>query len=103
MSDALARSTDPDTSHEAADSLDPTDLELIVLNAIRKYPNGCIGEQIERDLSNIPYRTISPRFKPLTDKGYIIDTGERRKASSGRTQRVMLAIEHASKGRMTGR
>jgi hypothetical protein len=39
-------------------------------------------------------QTISPRFAPLMRKGFIYDTGERRKASSGRSQRVMKVVKH---------
>jgi len=38
-------------------------------------------------------QTISPRFAPLIRKGFIADTGEKRKAKSGRSQRVMKIIQ----------
>jgi len=38
-------------------------------------------------------QTISPRFAPLVRKGFIEDTGERRKASTGHSQRVMKVIK----------
>lgn len=91
----FARSTDPQTSKNAITETSATHLEQLVLAAIRFFPNGCIGEDIERLLSHIPYRTVSPRFRPLIEKGLVLDTGEKRKASSGRSQRLMLAAEVA--------
>ena len=86
-----ARNTDPDTSHEAAESIDTTALERIVYDTIKQFPNGCIGDDVVRMLPQFGIQTISPRYAPLLRKGWIIDTGERRPARSGRSQRVMKA------------
>lgn len=86
-----ARNTDPDTSHDAANSVDTTELERIVYEVIKQFPNGCIGDDVVRMLPQFGIQTISPRYAPLMRKGWVIDTGERRKARSGRSQRVMLA------------
>ena len=37
-------------------------------------------------------QTITPRYAKLIEKGFIEDTGERRKGLSGRGQRVMRSI-----------
>jgi len=87
-----ARNTDPETSHEAAESLDTTELERIVYEVIKMFPNGCIGDDVVRMLPQFGIQTISPRYAPLLRKGWIVDTGEKRKARSGRSQRVMKAI-----------
>lgn len=87
-----ARNTDPETSHEAAESLDTTELERIVYEVIKMFPNGCIGDDVVRMLPGFGIQTISPRYAPLLRKGWIVDTGEKRKARSGRSQRVMKAI-----------
>lgn len=87
----MARSTDPITSHEAAQSIDTTELERIVYETIRQFPNGCISDEVLRLLPTYTHQTISPRYAPLIRKGWVIDTGEKRKARSGRSQRVMLA------------
>lgn len=86
-----ARNTDPDTSHEAAESIDTTELERIVYDVIKMFPNGCIGDDVVRMLPQYGVQTVSPRYAPLIRKGWVIDTGERRKARSGRSQRVMIA------------
>mgnify|MGYP000163802950 CR=1 FL=1 len=90
---AFARNTDPDTSQDAAKSFDPTFLESKVLSVIQQYGSlGCIKDDVMKHfrLEDVP--TISPRFAPLMRKGWIEDTGERRRGLSGRPQRVMRAI-----------
>jgi hypothetical protein len=87
------RYTDPETSHEAAGSIDTTELERIVYETIKMFPNGCISDEVLRMLPTFTHQTISPRYAPLIRKGWVIDTGERRKARSGRSQRVMKAAE----------
>lgn len=86
------RKTDPDTSHEAAKKLNLTQLEDTVLSAIQQFPNGCISDDVLKTLPAWGVETITPRYAALLRKGHIIDTGERRKAKSGRNQRVMKAI-----------
>ena len=86
------RHTDPDTSYAAAQSVDATELERIVYETIKLFgSNGCISDEIMRVLHNYGVQTISPRYAPLLRKGFIVDTGERRMARSGRTLRVMKA------------
>jgi len=95
------RNTDPDTSYEAADSIDTTVLERIVYDTIKKFPNGCINDEVLALLPGFTHQTISPRYAPLLRKGWIIDTGDRRKARSGRSQRVMKAAvkeDHETQG-----
>jgi hypothetical protein len=87
----LARSTDPETSHEAAHSIDTNAMESVVYDVIRMFPNGCIGDDVVRMLPQYGIQTISPRYAPLIRKGWVIDTGEKRQARSGRSQRVMKA------------
>lgn len=89
----MVRTTDPDTSVEAAHSVDSTQLEAMVYEVISKYPNGCTSDEVMRHFPSHGVQTISPRFAPLMRKGFIYDTGERRKASSGRSQRVMKVVQ----------
>jgi len=88
----LVRKTDPDTSHEAAETVDSNHLESLVYEVICKHKNGCIADDVERELSYLRSHSITPRFAPLIRKGFIFDTGERRMASSGRAQRVVKAL-----------
>ena len=89
----LVRTNDPDTSHAAANSVDTSQLESMVYEVISKYPDGCIADDVERELAHLRSHSITPRFAPLMRKGFIFDTGERRKASSGRSQRVVKVTE----------
>lgn len=90
---AFARSTDPDTSQDAAKSFDPNALEARVLEVIQSYgQDGCIKDQILQHFPADAAPTITPRLAPLMRKGWIEDTGERRKGHSGRNQRVHRAI-----------
>lgn len=41
-----------------------------------------MNEVVER--TGLPNESLTPRFKPLRDKGLIYDTGERRENRSGR-------------------
>jgi hypothetical protein len=99
----MARTEDPDTSHDAAESLDSAAMERLVYETIARFPNGCIADEIERALPHVRSHSITPRFAPLLRKGFIIDTGERRLASSGRNQRVVRVIksEEQSDGLLT--
>jgi hypothetical protein len=88
----LARATDPETAKEAAQSVDPTKLEQIVLDTIRSFPSGCISQDVEHMLAEYRASSITPRYRPLMKKGLIVDTGEKRPGFSGRNQRVMKAV-----------
>jgi len=89
----MVRTTDPDTSIDAAEKVDTTKLEQLVYEAIAKHPDGCTSEELMAHFPNHGVQTISPRFAPLIRKGFIEDTGERRRSSTGRSQRVMKVIK----------
>jgi hypothetical protein len=89
----MVRKEDPDTSKDAAEKVDSTKLEQMVYEAIAKYPDGCIADDVMTHFPSHGIQTISPRYAPLIRKGFIEDTGERRKSSTGRSQRVMKAIK----------
>ena len=89
---ALARITDPETSKEAAATVDATKLEKIVLDVIKSFPNGCISQEVECALPHIRASSITTRYRPLMKKGLIEFTDEKRPGFSGRNQRVMRAI-----------
>jgi hypothetical protein len=88
----LVRTEDPDTSYEAANSVDTSRLEFMVYEAIAKFPNGCISDQIRSLFPKYPYSSITARYRALLDRGFIEDTGERRKGASGKNQRVMKVL-----------
>lgn len=89
----MVRASDPDTSIDAAVTVDSTTLEQMVYEAIAKHPNGCTSDELMAHFPNHGVQTISPRFAPLIRKGFIEDTGERRKSSTGRSQRVMKVVK----------
>lgn len=88
----LARATDPETSKQAAQSVDTSKMEQIVLDVIRSFPDGCISQDVESELAQYRASSITPRYRPLMKKGLIVDTGEKRPGFSGRNQRVMRAV-----------
>ena len=88
----FARNTDPDTSKEAAQLVNVTNLEQIVLDVIKRYPHGCISQDVESELVQYRSSSITPRYNQLIKKGLVIDTGKKRPGFSGRNQRVMRAV-----------
>ena len=93
----LFRNDAPSTSIEAAESLDVSRLENLVLGVISSFADGCISDEVRKvceekyELSN--YSSVTARYKGLADKGLIFYTGEQRKGNSGRNMRVMMAKE----------
>lgn len=84
------RSTDPDTSVEAALSIKATELESRVLDAIMRRADGATSHEISESL-HMSLVTVSPRLRPLVRKGLIEDSGERRVGESGRRSIVWRA------------
>lgn len=86
----LYRADDPDTSEEAAYSVDTTKLEQMVHTAIREAgPDGCIAADLLAKFPWLPYSSITARFCALERRGFIICGPDKRKGPSGRHQRVM--------------
>lgn len=95
----LVRRDDPSTSHNAAESIDATAMERIVLNAIKRFGStGCISDEVCEALPNHRYSTITARYKQLKEKNFVIVNGTKRKAESGRQQMVMWASEYYPEG-----
>lgn len=89
--EAHARHTDPDTSHAAAASMRATETEAAVLAALKKCPNGATASELVA-LMHGAWNSVTPRLAPLTRKGLIKDSGERRKGPTNRRQIVWKAI-----------
>jgi len=85
-SQAFARRTDPQTSRDAARSVQPelTNIESIVLKAIPFKPSNAILDEVV-EATSLDKVTASPRFKPLEEKGMILRVGKRR-GFAGRQQ-----------------
>ena len=88
-SPAQSRSSDPITSRLAGEKVDTNKLEGLVYGVIKQYPNGCIMDDVINSLPQIREHSIQPRFAPLIRKGFVVDTGEKRRGKSGRLQRIM--------------
>lgn len=90
----LVRRDDPSTSHEAAEQVDATRMERIVLDTIRTFgTDGCISDDVLALLHGYRYSTVTARYKQLKEKGLIIVDDRKRKAESGRQQLIMWAKE----------
>jgi predicted transcriptional regulator len=95
MTRAFARNSDPDTSHDAGRSIDDavTYLEQTVLDAVRtRKKDGCTLDELI-DILAMDKVTISPRLRPLCNKGLVIENGKRM-GKSNRKQTIWLAIEY---------
>lgn len=74
---ALARSTDPQTSHDAAKVVNVSHTELAVLIPLSRHPMGLTVSEIAEKAS-FPRDSISPRMRPLLAKKMIIKPGTKR-------------------------
>ena len=92
----LYRSNALDTSINAAKSIDVTRLENLVLLAIRAtgFQGMTQGELLDM-FPEFSYSSITARPSALKRKGLIVDSGERRPGTNGRTQAVLVAKEFA--------
>lgn len=88
----LARHTDPITSHESAALVGEFSGAHCarILAAIRKL--GMAGaEQIAREVGLDAYQ-VRKRIVSLSENGYVRLTGDTRKTSTGRSERVWVAV-----------
>ena len=87
----LARNNDPETSHEAAVSIDTTKLEMLVYNTIKYAPfdTGMTQDEILLMFPYLSYSSITARPCALIRKGLIFVKGDKRKGRSGRNQRIL--------------
>lgn len=88
-----ARRTDPDTSQMAAAALDANPLESLVLETLREFGPATIEQVAER--TGVEWKSISPRFRPLANKGLIRDSGKRVTSSHNRS---VIVWESAIRG-----
>lgn len=96
---ATARSSDPETSHAAAASIDAPTMRknlAAVLECHRQYPNGltdesmlwCYREKPKRGWPEQSDSGLRTRRRELADMGHIADSGERSQTVSGRNSIV---------------
>jgi|TARA_R100000388_G_scaffold52340_1_gene38961 hypothetical protein len=98
--DAKARTHDPKTSWEAAESIDTNRLEKIVLSSIKAHGKaGATHDEVWNHLmkshKNFTFRegSITPRYATLERKGLINRNGDTRKGRAGRSQLVMYSTK----------
>ena len=85
------RRDDPETSKDAAESVNATQLEAIVLSAIlRSGERGMTSEEAAA-AAGMELGSVTPRFSPLETKGLIFRTERRRPGKSGRGRIVWVA------------
>lgn len=86
MTHALARSTDPTTSHQAAFEFDPnvTAIEKRILDELGTFGRGGMTTHALAAVLGLELVTVSPRMKPLRVKGLVRDSGRRSESLSGR-------------------
>jgi len=82
------RSDDPATSLAAAESINTTKLEEIVLGELSKN-NGMTSFELAAS-TGLSLVTVSPRLRPLVRKGAVRDSGIRRTSPSGRNVIVWM-------------
>ena len=85
----LVRRNDPDTSHAAAHAVKSSELEKLVYETIKRFPDGCTQDDVLALNPTKPYSSITARFRALLDKGFSEDTGERKPGRSGKLQRIV--------------
>lgn len=74
---ARARRTDPETSHKAARRVSVNPIERRVLNLLGWFREGLTTSELAAMLG-ISLVSVSPRMKPLEEKGKVQRTTERR-------------------------
>lgn len=85
-----ARRRDPDTAKKAAAKVPVADLEARVLKALRLLKGATTHELAW--LLKVDLVSVSPRMRPLAEKGLVQDSGERRRGESGRASIVWRAV-----------
>jgi predicted subunit of tRNA(5-methylaminomethyl-2-thiouridylate) methyltransferase len=89
----MVRKTDSETSREAAKKVNTNNLEEMVYEVIKSFPDGCIQDDVISAIPNAHVQSISPRFAALVKKGYIVRTGEKRMGKLGSKQSVLKVKE----------
>jgi len=93
---SLFRKTDPETSREAAFSFTEeslSEIQTYVLGIIKSFgSSGCIQDDV-LEKSKHKYNTTTARFVELEREGHIKRPGPKKKARSGRNQRIIWATE----------
>ena len=91
----LARTDDPETSHEAAEKVDSATWEQRVHKWVTSTGlSGGTPTEARAYYSDVPYSTIGARFAALKRKGFIVTNGEKREGSAVLIDAKYLVDEH---------
>lgn len=93
---AYARTSDPVTSHEAAESVTKSTLRgsrQAVLSAIRRSPDGATAEALERVLPEYRPQRVRTALVELERLGIVARAPETGYTSSGRKAQIWKAVE----------
>ena len=88
FSPALARRSDPETSHQAAAKVMTEAIAAIILAILRHAKGGLTATEIS-ELTGIERDTVSPRLPELVRAKLIRDSGRKRKPS-GRNRKQIV-------------
>lgn len=93
--EALARTTDPQTSHEAAAAVNVGALESLVLRRLHQWPlNGMTCSEIAAE-EKMQRDSISPRMRRLVEAGLVSDSGDKRVPRTGGRKQIVWKITPA--------
>jgi hypothetical protein len=94
LTSAFARHRDPDTSHDAADSVRPTVTYLENKVLFELELAGDRGMTLDQliDATGLDKVTVSPRLRPLRNKGLAREAATKREGKSGRLQTVWVRL-----------
>lgn len=92
-SGAYARYSDPDTSWEAAAKVPVSEREARVLGALKAAgASGLTTHEIE-DVTGLAAGTVTPRMKPLEEKGLVVRIGTRIPPGHTSRQTLWMAVK----------
>jgi predicted transcriptional regulator len=79
------RNTDPDTSAVAAALIEEhiSTLQAIILRHLKMYPKGLTTRELTYH-SGIEFATVTPRMRPMAEKGWVLMTSAKAKSPYGK-------------------
>jgi hypothetical protein len=89
-----ARRSDPATSHEAAQKIDPAAIRRRMVQIVRASADGVIWDDLRTAFPGVKETSISPRIKEVETAGLVYRSGEKRRGSSGVNQLVIRAVSN---------
>jgi len=92
-----ASSRNPETSHDAAESMKASapNVRQRIMSVIRECGlHGATDDEIEQ-ITGLRHQTASAARRSLSKAGHVVDSGEKRNTSSGRKAIVWIANPYA--------